>query len=196
MGTTGASHRSHSAIYPVVDVPRRRPLRRVFSDRSPDAVSDVQKKLGGGVSNQKWGGSSKYVECNLDLDDDLEDITTKLKMMHWRYRNEAVTNKNRTSHQSKWGCSRSQKGMRTQQWAGRTGTASGTSKETKEIGKPSWRDLNPQWDILQLLSRVQRHRHTHRATGPAALVEEVEVKSVWLVEYGRHCQGFLRGPCL
>jgi len=41
----------------------------VFSDRSPD---------GGGVSNKKWGGSTKYVECNLDLDDDLEDITTKL----------------------------------------------------------------------------------------------------------------------
>ena len=41
-------------------------------------------------------------------------------------------------------------------------------KERQDMRSRTWRELNPQWDMLQLLSRVQRQRHTHRATGPIA----------------------------
>ena len=76
----------------LVDVPRRRPLRRVFEyNRSPDAsVRRQGRKIGiknnknrvevSGVSHQKRGDSNKYVGCNLDLDNDLEDITAKRAM--------------------------------------------------------------------------------------------------------------------
>ena len=60
-------------------------------------------------------------------------------------------------------------------------------QEAQEIRNRTWRNSNPQWNVLQLLSRVQRHRHTHRATGPAVVCLRSGHITCCLVEYRRCC---------
>ena len=42
--------------------------------------------------------------------------------------------------------------------------------------KTDLRESSPQTHLLQVLSRLQRQRHTHRATGPSALQKEIKIK--------------------